>query len=109
MGQSKIPLYAYVDETGNTGNNVFDEVQPDFVTAALITRGDFDESYTAATREIAKKIDVESLHGGEHGVGKLVLVADDLLSLLQRSKADFFFSRVEKRYLLATKVFELAV
>ena len=31
MGESKLPIYAYVDETGNTGHNLFDEVQPDFL------------------------------------------------------------------------------
>jgi hypothetical protein len=43
MGQAKIPLYAYIDETGNTGHNLFDEAQPDFFTAALITKGNFDD------------------------------------------------------------------
>ncbi len=28
-------LYAFVDETGNTGHNLFDKAQPDFFTAAL--------------------------------------------------------------------------
>ena len=38
MGESKIPLFAFVDETGNTGHNLFDEAQPNFFTAALITK-----------------------------------------------------------------------
>ncbi|WP_247493130.1 hypothetical protein, partial [Bradyrhizobium sp. 142] len=36
MGASKIPIYVYVDESGNTGKNIFDEAQPDFFTAALV-------------------------------------------------------------------------
>ncbi|HEV2629519.1 MAG TPA: DUF3800 domain-containing protein [Pseudolabrys sp.] len=106
MGQSKIPLYAYVDETGNTGNNVFDLNQPDFVTAALITRGDFDHAHASATTEIARKVGFADLHGGELGLGRIDAVADDLLALLKRVRADFFFARVEKKYLLATKVFD---
>jgi hypothetical protein len=53
MGQSKIPLYAYVDETGNTGHNLFDAAQPHFYTAALITKGDFDLSFAKPIRAIA--------------------------------------------------------
>jgi len=106
VGQSKIPLYAYVDETGNTGNNVFDENQPDFVTGALITRGDFDRAHASAVADIAKKIGVANLHGGELGLGRIDAIADDLLSLLNRIRANFFFARVEKKYLLATKVFD---
>ena len=49
MGDSKIPLFAYVDETGNTGHNLFDEAQPDFFTAALVTKGDFDIQYRLRT------------------------------------------------------------
>ncbi|HZT34664.1 MAG TPA: hypothetical protein VFA15_02000, partial [Nitrososphaera sp.] len=63
MKQSKVPFYAYVDETGNTGHNLFDEAQPDFYTAALITRGDFDLSFTPEVKAIANKLGVEHLHG----------------------------------------------
>lgn len=31
-------MFAYVDETGNTGKNIFDLDQPDFFTGALITK-----------------------------------------------------------------------
>ena len=31
-------MYAYVDETGNTGNRIFDPDQPLFITAAMMTR-----------------------------------------------------------------------
>jgi hypothetical protein len=35
-------MYAYVDETGNTGNQIFDPNQPLFITAAMMTRVNFD-------------------------------------------------------------------
>jgi hypothetical protein len=40
--QSSADMFAFVDETGNTGENLFDEEQPLFITAALITKTDFD-------------------------------------------------------------------
>lgn len=71
-----------------------------------MARGDFDLLHASAASEIAKKVGFEHLHGGELGIGRIDSIADDLLALLKRSQADFFFARVEKRYLLATKVFD---
>jgi hypothetical protein len=106
MKQSRIPFYAYVDETGNTGHNIFDENQPDFYTAALITRGDFDGNFAADVKAIADKLGVEHLHGKQLGVHRIESVGNDLIRVLKMAKAEFFVSRVEKRYLLATKVFD---
>lgn len=106
MGESKLPIYAYVDETGNTGHNLFDEVQPDFYTGALITKGDFDLSFGNRTREIAASFGTSSLHGKELGLNRLESVAGDVLRLLERARAHFFVSRVEKKYLLVSKMFD---
>lgn len=107
MGSSKLPLYAYVDEAGNTGHNLFDVAQPDFYTAALITKGDFDLAFTGSMRAIADKLGAQSLHGKELGIARLESVAEDILRVLCAAKAIFFVSRVEKRYLLGTKVFDM--
>jgi hypothetical protein len=106
MGQSKIPLYCYVDETGNTGHNLFDEMQPDFFTAALITKGDFDASYSETALKLTQSLGVDTLHGKELGVGRIEAIGDGFLELLNKSQAHFFISRVEKKYLLATKLFD---
>ena len=103
MGESKIPLFAYVDETGNTGHNIFDEKQPDFFTAALITRGNFDASHGARVAAIALALGQSSLHAKDLGMHRLESVSRDILELLVASKAMFFVSRVEKKYLLVTK------
>jgi hypothetical protein len=106
MGESKLPIYAYVDETGNTGHNLFDQVQPDFFTGALITKGDFDIAFGERTRAIAATFGASSLHGKELGIHRLESVSAELLRLFKSAKAYFFVSRVEKTYLLATKMFD---
>lgn len=106
MGQSKLPFYAYVDETGNTGHNLFDEAQPNFYTAALITKGDFDIAFPKPIQELAQKFGADALHAQEFGIQRLESVAADILKVLRSSGAHFFVSRVEKRYLLATKIFD---
>ena len=107
MGESKQPLFAYVDESGNTGKNIFDSAQPDFFTAALVSQGDFDRHWGPRVRAVAKRIGATAIHANELGLGRLESVADDLLDILVDSRAHFFVSRVEKRYLLATKMFDV--
>lgn len=107
MGQSKIPIYAYVDKSGNTGKNIFDPSQPDYYTAALVGKGDFDAYYTDRIRAIAAKVGVTSIHANELGFGRLEIIAGDLIDLLWKAGTHFFVSRVEKKYLLATKMFDV--
>ncbi|MCK1640179.1 DUF3800 domain-containing protein [Bradyrhizobium sp. 157] len=107
MGESKIPIYAYVDESGNTGKNIFDPSQPDYFAGALIAKGDFDIRYTDHIQKIAGKVGVTAIHANELGLGKLETIAADLYKLLSNANTQFFVSRVEKKYLLATKMFDV--
>jgi hypothetical protein len=107
MGESKVPIYAYVDESGNTGKNIFDQAQPDYYTAALVNKGDFDAIYGERIKAIARKVGAEAIHANDLGLGRLEEIASDLYALLKASNAHFFVSRVEKAYLLATKMFDV--
>lgn len=99
-------MYAYVDETGNTGSNIFDIDQPDYFTAALITKTNFDVLNSSRLKKLCSRIEVESLHASVIGIGRVEAVSLDIERILKNSDARFFISRVEKRYLLATKVFD---
>jgi uncharacterized protein DUF3800 len=99
-------LFAFVDETGNTGSNVFDEAQPDFFTGALITKSNFDVLHKKTLRAICQKHGFRSLHASVLGFGPIEKIAPDLLNLLKKVDARFFVSRVEKRYLVATKLYD---
>jgi len=97
-------MYAYIDETGNTGENLFDHNQPIFLTGALITKTNFDVLYKKRFESICEKIGVKSLHANELGFGRLEDIASDLLEVLKKSDARFFLSRVAKVDLAATKL-----
>jgi hypothetical protein len=97
-------VYAYVDETGNTGNRIFDPKQPLFITAAMMTRGNFDVIYKAGIAAVAKNAGVQVLYANELGIGKIERIAPGLLKLVKAAEARFFVLRLEKRYLAATKV-----
>lgn len=99
-------MYAYVDETGNTGAKLLDEAQPLFITGALLTRADFDQRFGDQLRDIAKGCGVDEIHAAEMGVGRLEGIAPDILKLLRRAGPAFALARVEKRYVIATKVFD---
>jgi hypothetical protein len=99
-------MYAYVDERGNTGNRIFDPDQPLFITAAMMTRCNFDVIQKASVSAIAKKARVQALHASELGMGKVEDIALDLLKVLKAANARFFLSRLEKRFLAATKLID---
>lgn len=96
-------MYAYVDETGNTGSNIFDPEQPVFMTAALITKTNFDIVHKKDIKCISRTIGEDVLHANVVGIERIEQIAGDLLNLFKRCDARFFVSRIEKRYLAATK------
>lgn len=94
-------MYAYVDETGNAG--IFDSDQPVFITAALMTKINFDLLHARDIKTIASKIGEPELHANDLGPEKIERIAEDLLKLFKKCNARFFISRVEKKYLIVTK------
>ena len=97
-------MWAYVDETGNTGNRIFDPDQPYFVTAAMMTKTNFDINFASSVWAISQSVGVSTLHARELGMGRIEPIAVPLLKVLKKADARFFVSRLEKRYLAATKV-----
>ncbi len=100
-------MYVFVDESGNTGAHLFDEAQPIFLTVALMTRTDFDAIYTKPIANLARAVGDTQLHAAKLGVARIEEIARPLHKLLQRADPRFFVSRVEKRYIVATKMFDL--
>jgi Protein of unknown function (DUF3800) len=99
-------LYAYIDETGNTGAKLLDQDQPLFVTAALITRSDFDQRFGSEVRACAASLGLSEIHANQLGVGSIDEIARDLLKIIRKAGPAFFLARVEKRYVLAAKIFD---
>ena len=99
-------MYAYVDETGNTGTQLLDEAQPLFVTAALLTRSDFDQRFAGEIQGIARSLGADQIHANQLGLARLEPVAADLLKVIRKAGPRFALARAEKRYVLAMKVFD---
>jgi len=100
-------MYAYIDESGNTGSNLFDVTQPTYLTAALMTRTNFDVRFQRKLDSVASKIGCKELHASIIGMQKIEPVAKDLLKIIKEADARFCVSRVEKKYLLVAKLVDV--
>ncbi len=94
-------MFTYIDETGNAG--MFDFNQPLFITAALITKTNFDLLHEKEIKTIALSINKNELHGNEFGVDGVERIAEELLKLFKKCDARFCISFVDKKYLTTTK------
>ena len=97
-------MFSYIDETGNTGTNLFDPNQPYFMTAALITKSNFDLLYKKIIKKLAEKVNTDVIHSNVLGLANIDVIASDLLKIVKKSDARFFIGRVVKRDLAITKM-----
>jgi hypothetical protein len=97
-------LCAYTDESGNTGSNLFDEKQPWFWTATVLSTVDLDTAGAADRRAWLEELGVEELHASMIGPERVEQVADRLLSFIIEHDCRVVFTRVEKRTVASLKL-----
>lgn len=68
-------MYCYVDESGNTGNQLFDPAQSVLYYGLITSKTNLDVSAEPLLRVARAKLGVERLHANELGVGRLSEVA----------------------------------
>ena len=73
-------MYAYIDESGNTGFNLFDPDQPYFLSLAMSSHVDFDEVFKDRVEHIARLADVGHLHASQMGIEGVETIAQDVLN-----------------------------
>ena len=61
-------MHAYIDESGNTGFNLFDPAQPFFQNVAMSSLVDFDEVFHNRLQRMADRLGVTHLHANELGL-----------------------------------------
>lgn len=97
-------MFAYIDETGNSGKNLFDPEQPVFMTAAVMTRRNFDLFHTKNFQALAAGFGDTSLHANKLGLGRIEQIAETLLEIVASEKTRFFISSIDKNYLATSKL-----
>ena len=101
-----VVLRAYIDESGNTGFNLFDAEQPFFLNVAMSSHVDFDSVYLERVRKIADTASAPYLHASELGAEGVEAVAQSLVELVQFSQVRFYFAAVDKRDLAGMKFYD---
>ncbi|MGA2876714.1 MAG: DUF3800 domain-containing protein [Nitrososphaerales archaeon] len=100
--------FAYTDESGNSGLKLFDSGQETFWTGTLIAYADVDTRYSRFHREFLALVGKQELHGAELGFGGMEAIASRLSSFIREKNLYFVFGRVDKPFLAASKLFDLA-
>jgi hypothetical protein len=95
----------YIDESGNSGNNIFDENQTSFFSFGVISRADL--AVIEKCRQLRDMLQVKELHGNELGLGKISDISSDLLDLVRENDLHFICSEINKIYFGKMKFFDV--
>ena len=92
-----IIMFFYIDESGHTGNNLFDSTQPYLYYGVLGSQLNLDILAEPEVRKMRKILGVEDrLHAAELGETNLVKILPDLYKLSKDRKISFDFYRLDK-------------
>ncbi|MCK8503233.1 DUF3800 domain-containing protein [Myxococcus fulvus] len=94
---------AYTDESGNSGLNIFDNNQPWFWTATLLTESDLERD-ASQFRTLAENLGESEIHASELGSTRLNAIARSLRSTIVLHNCQFVFTAVEKRHVASMKL-----
>jgi hypothetical protein len=97
------PVFAYTDESGNTGLEIFDRAQPIFYTLTLLAKEDLNLSAAGPVADWCRHLAVSELHAGELGVGRLAQIAPSICEYIMEVKPLFIVTSVEKRHMAPMK------
>lgn len=89
-------MYFYIDESGHTGTNLFDENQSCLYYGVLAAEEDINIVAKSDIEKAHKVLDVEELHGSELGMGGLVKIAEQWQRIQFEHKLKFDIYRVYK-------------
>ena len=89
-------MFFFIDESGHTGPNLFDENQPVLYYGVLSAKTNIDVLAEPIVRMARKKRGVERLHASELGLGGLVHVSDCLNFIQKKYQPRFDVYRVAK-------------
>lgn len=90
-------MYFYVDESGNTGNHLFDQNQPYLYYGLLGCSKNLDVVARPMISRLRDQLGVERLHASELGAGRLVPVCDVFSNFQKKNDVRFNFYKVTKR------------
>ncbi|GLS84310.1 DUF3800 domain-containing protein [Paraferrimonas haliotis] len=89
-------MFFHIDESGNTGNNLFDESQPRLSYGLISSVTNVDALCIVEHNAIRDIIDDDLIHANILGIGGLVKIAPLLIKIQKKMKFDFDYYFIEK-------------
>lgn len=89
-------MFLHIDESGNSGNNLFDDNQPVLSYGVLSSRWDVDTHASEERKAIAEKVGEDALHANKLGAARLVGAAGLLAELHDRFEFCFDYYYIHK-------------
>lgn len=96
-------MYAYIDESGNSGGNLQDPSQPFFYHMVLLSNDDLDKE--KEFQELLSKHNIQEIHGSRQKQF-IDSYANDLLTILEKHDIHFLYHCTEKKTFAYIKLFE---
>lgn len=89
-------MFYHVDESGNTGNNLFDPNQPRLSYGVLSSATNVDVRCVEIHRRIEQTIGDDIIHANVLGIERLRKIVPELLSIQDKMKFDFDYYFIDK-------------
>lgn len=89
-------MFFHIDESGNTGNNLFDSAQPRLSYGVISSERNADILCKDIHSKILRIIDKEQIHANQLGLGGLVKISPHLIEIQKRMRFDFDYYYIEK-------------
>ena len=89
-------MFCFVDESGNTGLELFDSNQPTLYYGLLSSRSNLDIVAEPLLRNLRKQLGVERLHANQLGVARLTKISAPLIEFSKKKDLRFSLLQVAK-------------
>ncbi|EFO33312.1 hypothetical protein TRICHSKD4_1321 [Roseibium sp. TrichSKD4] len=89
-------MFCFVDESGNTGLELFDANQPSLYYGVLCTQTNLDLVAEPLLKKLRKQMGVDRLHANHLGVARLTEIAKPLIAFSKKKDLRFSFFKVSK-------------
>jgi len=99
-------MFFHIDESGNTGNNLFDSSQPQLNYGVLASLTNVDALGRTIHAAMLAKLGTPTLHASQLGVGRLDLIARPLSALHEKMNFEFGLYSIEKQTYALVQLFE---
>lgn len=98
-------MFVYIDESGNSGQNMADKDSPFFYHLALLSKYNIDLDLNGRIKKLLKSHSLDELHGAEIS-NLLEELSPIILRELKDNNASFYYAEVEKSYLAYAKLYD---